>query len=49
MSGSRLQDNVEQLAAKAKHYRACVQKVEGHLARLERDTDDRERYRDTQA
>ncbi|MCJ8730419.1 hypothetical protein PDJAM_G00184270 [Pangasius djambal] len=43
--GSRLQDNVEQLAAKAKHYRTCVQKAECHLARLERDTDDRERMR----
>ncbi|XP_060780970.1 cilia- and flagella-associated protein 46 [Neoarius graeffei] len=43
--GSRLQDNVEQLAAKAKHYRTCVQKVECHLARLTRDTDDRERMR----
>ncbi|KAF4090490.1 hypothetical protein AMELA_G00052800 [Ameiurus melas] len=43
--GSRLQDRVEQLAAKAKHYKTCVQNVECHLARLERDTDDRERMR----
>ncbi|XP_053477642.1 cilia- and flagella-associated protein 46 isoform X1 [Ictalurus furcatus] len=43
--GSRLQDSVEQLAAKAKHYKTCVQKVECHLARLEKDTDDRERMR----
>ncbi|XP_027030821.2 cilia- and flagella-associated protein 46 isoform X5 [Tachysurus fulvidraco] len=42
---SRLKDNVEELAAKAKHYRTCVQKVECHLARLESDTDDRERMR----
>ncbi|KAK3554153.1 hypothetical protein QTP70_019080, partial [Hemibagrus guttatus] len=45
VSGSRLQDNVEQLAAKAKHYRTCAQKVECHLARMERDTNYRERYR----
>ncbi|GAA6097380.1 cilia- and flagella-associated protein 46 isoform X2, partial [Tachysurus ichikawai] len=42
---SRLKDNVKELAAKAKHYRTCVQKVECHLTRLERDTDDRERMR----
>ncbi|XP_058242545.1 cilia- and flagella-associated protein 46 isoform X2 [Hemibagrus wyckioides] len=45
VSGSRLQDNVEQLAAKARHYRTCVQKVECHLARPEGDTNDRERMR----
>ncbi|XP_046691474.1 cilia- and flagella-associated protein 46 isoform X1 [Silurus meridionalis] len=43
--GSGRLDTVEQLAAKAKHYRTCVQKVECHFANLERDTDDRERIR----
>lgn len=36
---------MEQLAAKAKHFRTCVQKVEYHLAGLERGTDDRDRYK----
>ncbi|KAM9477000.1 cilia- and flagella-associated protein 46 [Clarias gariepinus] len=45
VSASSLQDQVEQLAAKAKHYRTCVQKIEFHLSSLERDTDDRERTR----
>ncbi|KAF5902114.1 cilia- and flagella-associated protein 46 isoform X3, partial [Clarias magur] len=45
VSARSLQDQVEQLAAKAKHYRTCVQKIESHLSSLERDTDDRERTR----
>ncbi|KAL7877973.1 hypothetical protein SRHO_G00046160 [Serrasalmus rhombeus] len=39
------QGHLEQLAAKAQQHMTCVQRVEGHLASLERGTDDRERMR----
>uniref|UniRef100_A0A4W4GFW9 Cilia and flagella associated protein 46 n=1 Tax=Electrophorus electricus TaxID=8005 RepID=A0A4W4GFW9_ELEEL len=41
VSGSRL--HVEELAAKAQHHLACEDEVKGHLASLDRGTDDRER------
>ncbi|XP_026876764.2 cilia- and flagella-associated protein 46 [Electrophorus electricus] len=43
VSGSRL--HVEELAAKAQHHLACEDEVKGHLASLDRGTDDRERMR----
>ncbi|XP_076831437.1 cilia- and flagella-associated protein 46-like [Brachyhypopomus gauderio] len=43
VSGSK--PHVEELAAKAQHNLTCEQKVEGHLAKLDRDTNDRERMR----
>ncbi|XP_072534370.1 cilia- and flagella-associated protein 46 isoform X2 [Salminus brasiliensis] len=43
--GRRPQVHLDQLAAKAHHHMTCIQKVEGHLARLERGTDDRERMK----
>ncbi|XP_049337763.1 cilia- and flagella-associated protein 46-like [Astyanax mexicanus] len=45
VQGKRHHIPVEQLAAKAQHHMTCIQKVEGHLARLEGGTDDRERMR----
>ncbi|KAI4874895.1 hypothetical protein NFI96_034468 [Prochilodus magdalenae] len=37
--------HVEQLAARAQQHMTCAQKMEGHLASLERGRDDRERMR----
>jgi len=34
---------VTHLAAKAQHHMTCVQKVEGHLAGLDKSSDDKER------
>ncbi|XP_056093177.1 cilia- and flagella-associated protein 46 [Rhinichthys klamathensis goyatoka] len=39
------QDHVTHLAAKAQHHMTCVQKVEGHLAGLDKSSDDKERLR----
>ncbi|XP_066535415.1 cilia- and flagella-associated protein 46 isoform X2 [Hoplias malabaricus] len=42
---NRLQGHLEQLAAKAQHHITCVQKVEGHRAKLEKSSDDKGRMR----
>ncbi|XP_067242183.1 cilia- and flagella-associated protein 46 [Chanodichthys erythropterus] len=39
------QDYLMQLAAKAQHYITCVQKVQGHLAGLDKSSDDKERVK----
>ncbi|XP_036429472.1 LOW QUALITY PROTEIN: cilia- and flagella-associated protein 46 [Colossoma macropomum] len=39
------QGHLEQLAAKAQQHMTCLQRIEGHLASLERGADDRERMR----
>nr|XP_055025478.1 cilia- and flagella-associated protein 46 isoform X3 [Misgurnus anguillicaudatus] len=45
MKGSEAQGHLAQLADKAQHYTACVQKVEGHLIGLDKNSDDRERVK----
>lgn len=43
LPGTEAQGQLAQLADKAQHYTACVQKVEGHLIGLDKNSDDRER------
>ncbi|XP_077103327.1 cilia- and flagella-associated protein 46 [Siphateles boraxobius] len=45
IKGDGDQDHVTHLAAKAQHHMNCVQKVEGHLAELDKSSDDKERVR----
>ncbi|KAG1963056.1 cilia- and flagella-associated protein [Pimephales promelas] len=45
IKGDGDQDHVTHLAAKAQHHMTCVQKVEGHLAGLDKSSDDKERVR----
>ncbi|XP_065152021.1 cilia- and flagella-associated protein 46 [Paramisgurnus dabryanus] len=45
MKGTEAQGHLAQLAAKAQNYTACVQKVEGHLIGLDKNSDDRERVK----
>ncbi|KAK7149085.1 hypothetical protein R3I93_013174 [Phoxinus phoxinus] len=45
IKGDGDRDHVTHLAAKAQHHMTCVQEVEGHLAGLDKSSDDKERVR----